>query len=57
MGEYGSTTNWFEIDGTKYVRFREGFSEESFFLCATEDKRGEPAANISYDPCGGKTRN
>ncbi|WP_312648963.1 hypothetical protein [Aminipila sp.] len=49
MGEYESATNWFEMDGKKYVQFREGFSEEPFFLCSTEVKRGEPVANISYD--------
>ncbi|WP_027399795.1 hypothetical protein [Anaerovorax odorimutans] len=50
IGEYESTTNWFEMDGKKYIQFREGFSEEPFFLCSTEAKRGEPVANISYDP-------
>lgn len=47
MGENESTTNWFEMDGKKYVQFREGFSEEPFFLSSTEIKRGEPVANIS----------
>lgn len=50
MGEYESTTNWFEMDGIKYVRFREGFSNELFFLGSTDDKRGEAVANISDDP-------
>ena len=57
MGEYESTTNWFEMDGTKYVCFREGFSNETFYLCSTEDKRGEPIANISYDPANSNAFN
>ncbi len=50
MGKYESTTNWFEMDGTKYVQFRDAFSKELFFLSSTKDKRGEPVANIRYNP-------
>lgn len=50
MGEYESTTNWFEMDGMKYIRFREGFSEETYFLSSTVNKRSEPVANIRYNP-------
>ena len=57
MGEYESTTTWFEMDGTKYVQFRKGFSEEPFFLSSTVDKRGEPIANISYDPANSNAFN
>lgn len=57
MGEYEPTTNWFEMDGTKYVQFREGFSEEPFFLNSTEDKRGEPIVNINYDPANSNAFN
>jgi len=49
MGEYESTTTWFEMDGTKYVKFREGFSDETFFLDSTDNKRGEPVANIRFN--------
>lgn len=45
-----SNTNWFEMDGTKYVQFREGFSGEPFFRNETEDKHEKPVANIWYNP-------
>ncbi|MDR1769844.1 MAG: hypothetical protein LBS02_04300 [Hungatella sp.] len=48
MGEYEPTTNWFEMDGNKYVRFRDGFSDEPFFLDYEADKLGTPVANIKY---------
>jgi len=50
MGEFESTTDWFEMDGTKYVLFPEVSSNEPFFLSPTEDKRGEPVANIKWNP-------
>lgn len=49
-GEVGSTTSWFEMDGTEYVRFREGFSEEPFFLDVGQERRGTPVANIKNNP-------
>lgn len=50
MGKYEPSTNWFEMDGVKYVQFREGFSTESFFLSSIKDKRGKPVSNITYNP-------
>jgi energy-coupling factor transporter transmembrane protein EcfT len=49
-GEYGSTTNWFEMNGKKYVEFRKGFSNEKFYLDYSNDKLGTPVANIKYNP-------
>ena len=50
MGEYESTTNWFEMDGIKYVRFLEGFSNDPFFLDYSDERLEAPVANIEYDP-------
>lgn len=49
-GEVGPTTSWFEMEGIEYVRFREGFSQEPFFLAVTKEQCGPPVANIKYDP-------
>lgn len=49
LGEYESTTNWFEMNGTKFVQFREGFSDETFFLDTTNNKHGKPVANIRFN--------
>ncbi|HEY9060804.1 MAG TPA: hypothetical protein VIO64_09930 [Pseudobacteroides sp.] len=57
MGEHESTTNWFEMDGTKYIQFREGFSEEPFFLSFTDNKHSEPIANIKYNPADSRAFN
>lgn len=54
MGEIEPTHTWFEMDGIKYVEFREGFSEDPFFLDVGDEKLGEPVANIKNDP---STRN
>lgn len=50
MGKYEPTTNWFEMNGKKYVTFRKGFSNEQFYLDYTDKKLGTPVANIKYDP-------
>jgi len=50
MDDYEPTTNYFEMGGVKYVRFREGFSDESFFLDYGDERLGKPVANIKYDP-------
>lgn len=50
MGEFESSTNWFEMDGIEYVQFREGFSGDPFYLCSTKDKRDNPVANIRHNP-------
>lgn len=49
MGKYEPTTTWFEMNGKKYVEFREGFSNEKFFLHYTDERLGIPIANIKYD--------
>lgn len=46
VDEYESTAGWFEMDGRKYVQFQDWSSKEAFFLNTTDDKRGEPVANI-----------
>jgi hypothetical protein len=50
MGEYEPTTNWFEMNGKKYIKFREGFSNDPFYLGYTNERLGTPVANIKYDP-------
>ncbi len=50
MGEYEPTTNWFEMNGKKYVTFREGFSNDQFHLEYNDERLGTPVANIKYDP-------
>ncbi len=48
LGEYESTTSWFEMDGVKYVRLQQEDSEGIFFFAPTKDKHGEAIANIRY---------
>ncbi|WP_244834997.1 hypothetical protein [Clostridium sp. BJN0001] len=48
MGKYEPTTNWFEMNGKKYVAFRKGFSNENFYLDYTSEKLDTPVANIKY---------
>lgn len=50
MTEYEPTTNWFEMNGKKYVRFREGFSNDQFYLEYSNVRLSTPAANIKYAP-------
>ena len=50
MGEYEPTTNWFDMNGKKYVTFREGFSNDQFYLDYNNERLGTPVANIKYDP-------
>lgn len=48
MGEYEPTTQWFEIEGKKYIIFRKGFSSEDFYLDYGREQLGQPIANIKY---------
>jgi len=50
MGEYEPTTSWFEMNGKKYVQFREGFSNDKFYIDYNSESLGKPVANIKYDP-------
>lgn len=44
--KYESAKDWFEMDGVKYIRF----SGEIFSLEHSDDKLGEPVANIKNNP-------
>jgi len=57
MGEHESTQAYFEMDGIKYIRFRESFSNDSFFLDYGDERLGEPVANIKNNPAASNAFN
>jgi hypothetical protein len=53
----GDYSNWFEMDGKKYVQFREGFSDDPFYLDCGRDKLGDPIANLKIRTSDGDAFN
>ena len=44
------TTAWFEMDGNRYVSSWNCDFDNKFYIDDNDEKRGEPIANLRYDP-------